>query len=83
MNLDTHNKYFRDIAYNTNKNVSWRQEPERYKEVEQKAYEYRVEELIKSCKHLQSASELSNYKGNKKISVNIFVNIARRVNYMT
>ena len=65
MNLDTHNKYFRDIAYNTNSSVSWRSESFRdsYKEADEQVYEQRVIELIKSCTHLQSAFEINNYQG--------------------
>ena len=67
MNLDTHNKYFRDIAYNTNDSVSWRSDRFRdiYKDAQERIYEKRVIELIKSCKHLQSAYEVNNYQGNK------------------
>ena len=67
MNLDTHNKYFRDIAYNTNASVSWRSDLFRfsYKEAQQQVYEQRVIELIKSCKHLQSAYEVNNYRGHE------------------
>jgi hypothetical protein len=65
MNLDTHNKYFRDIAYNTNDSVSWRSErfQDTYKEAHEQIYEQRVIELIKSCKHLQSAYEVNDYRG--------------------
>ena len=65
MNLDTHNKYFRDIAYNTNTSVSWRSESfqDSYKEAQETIYEQRVIELIKSCKHLQSAYEINSYHG--------------------
>mmetsp|Transcript_6505 Transcript_6505/g.9747 ORF Transcript_6505/g.9747 Transcript_6505/m.9747 type:complete len:580 (-) Transcript_6505:202-1941(-) len=62
MNLDTHNKYFRDIDYNTNLSISWHSHRNQFRTVQQQEYEDRIQELLRSCTHLQSAYELHNYK---------------------
>lgn len=74
MNLETHNKYFRDIGYNTDPSVHWTVEggllaadpsytAPVYMQAEEDVYEYRTQQLIKQCKHIDKISELVKQTG--------------------
>lgn len=74
MNLETHNKYFRDIDYNTDSNVHWAVKDgvlaanpsyvaPVYMQADNAVYEYRTTELIKQCKHIDKVSTLIQQKG--------------------
>jgi hypothetical protein len=79
MNLDTHNRYFRDIAYNTDKSVGWSSSGNKgstssamealghrkppYMKAETASYEYRVAELIKGCTHVHRVEDLAAVNG--------------------
>ena len=68
MNLETHNRYFRDIDYNTNSTVSWidssNSSPvDLFLQADNNYYEFRIQELIKSCKHINQLNELINING--------------------
>jgi hypothetical protein len=56
MNLDTHNRYFRDIAYNQNRDLEWA--PLSYIQGAAEVYEARILDLIDTCTHAQSLEEL-------------------------
>lgn len=62
MDVSTHNKYFKDIAYNQDPAVTWPSSSSSVPALHQKAsyefYESRIIELIHSCRHLQSIQEL-------------------------
>jgi hypothetical protein len=68
MNLDTHNKYFKNIAYNRNTSVSWKTYSKNlynkensksvYDDVRKDRYEYRVAKLIESCHHVTKLQEI-------------------------
>jgi hypothetical protein len=70
MTVDTHNRYFRDIAYNTDVSVSWKDHAvsqsagspvPTYMTASRQVYELRIATLIKSaCIHLRSLQELSS-----------------------
>ena len=85
MNLETHNKYFRDIGYNTNTSIHWPppatttpgilslQQPQQgrdmgntlgYLKGHYKVDTFRIEQLVKSCKHINSVKDLLSYTGN-------------------
>lgn len=61
MNMETHNRYFRDIGYNVDSSVSWEN---RLKvgsivsPVNKLQYENRILQQINSCKHVNALSEL-------------------------
>jgi alpha-1,3-mannosyl-glycoprotein beta-1,2-N-acetylglucosaminyltransferase len=73
MNLDTHNKYFRDIAYNQEPSISWSKHQAEANAlpstiyVDSETYEMRVKLLIESCQHVATLSELSSLKDKGKI----------------
>lgn len=101
MNLETHNKYFRNIGYNTDPAVAW---PPKYlaqltggadtnvdsadaatasaivPAIAEIAYmqghhavnQYRVEELVKRCKHVTSVIELLTYKGKSFFHMHVY-----------
>ena len=65
MNLETHNRYFRDIAYNTDASVSWPGAPGPHYDArpawawaESEVYEARVQGLLRSCTHPPSVKAL-------------------------
>lgn len=73
MNLETHNKYFRDIAYNRDAAVSWdgqvgllqREQvpPEAlYLAAHSLVYDYRLQQLVEACTHVSSVSDLVKYE---------------------
>jgi len=73
MTLETHNKYFRDIAYNLDPAVSWDRRvgllqtdnvpPDAlYLVAHSLAYDYRLQQLVASCIHVSSVSELVKYE---------------------
>jgi len=73
MTLETHNKYFRDIAYNLDPAVSWDRRvgllqtdnvpPDAlYLVAHSLAYDYRLQQLMASCIHVSSVSELVKYE---------------------
>lgn len=71
MNLETHNRYFRNIAYNTDGTVVWPSTPPPssssqtlpYELVYQKVYETRIRELIAKCHNVRSLSDLVDHAG--------------------
>ena len=79
MNLETHNKYFRDIGYNTDSSVVWPSTDGSgggavdgaaestivplYMQGHQSVNQYRVEQLVKSCRHVTSVMDLLKYQG--------------------
>lgn len=73
MNVDTHNKYFRDIAYNTDSTVTWQDHYRLvetvggatteiklpiYTEAVKRVYESRIREMIYTCTHAKSVSDI-------------------------
>jgi len=86
MNLETHNKYFRDIGYNTDPSITWpitasgvqnsnSLETSKngvsksvYMQGHSKVNQYRVEQLVKVCKHVTSVMDLLKYKGKILVS---------------
>lgn len=76
MNLETHNKYFRDIAYNTDASVTWPVDSSGggsggssvYMQGHSSVNQYRVEQLVKTCKHVTSVMDLLKYKGKQHAS---------------
>jgi len=69
MNLETHNKYFRDIDYNMNHEVEWpdassmtRYVPS-YVHLNEEVYETRIKLLIESCHHISTLQELASAQG--------------------
>jgi hypothetical protein len=64
MNLDTHNRYFKDIDYNTDNSVSWINQPTEvvkengYLSVIDSIYERRINKLIEQCHHIRAVQEL-------------------------
>lgn len=98
MNLETHNKYFRDIGYNTDPAVSWPPSDVSlitgpastaasggdssavaavppasiaYMQGHHAVNQYRVEELVKRCKHVTSVMDLLTYKGTVSVVVRV------------
>lgn len=64
MDLNTHNKYFRDIAYNTEASVSWAHSTStELQAVVQVNYEKRIEVLASECSHLSSVYTLPTVTG--------------------
>jgi hypothetical protein len=69
MNMETHNRYFRDIAYNQDSMVSWPAfstvpDPlNPYGSILLSRYEARVEDLIKKCHHVTNTQELMGRPG--------------------
>lgn len=75
MDLSTHNKYFRDIDYNTDSAPTWltsssgrsldttNSEIEAYVDVVGDVYEARIEELISTCFHVRSIQDLVTQRG--------------------
>lgn len=58
MNLETHNRYFRDIAYNQNPDLEWAALS--YIQGTTEVYEARLVDLIEQCTHVQSLQELKS-----------------------
>ncbi len=76
MNIETHNRYFRDIAYNTDSSVNWAvdsssgsliadraQAAPTYLQADSGVYEYRVEQLVQRCKHIDEVADMVKWKG--------------------
>jgi hypothetical protein len=79
MNLETHNRYFRDIGYNTDKSVTWPPPTSTavsaggatgsdigravYMRGHHLVDEYRIEQLVKHCKHVTTVTDLLQHKG--------------------
>jgi beta-1,2-N-acetylglucosaminyltransferase len=71
MNLDTHNRYFRDIAYNMDPTVSWATHMTaqsvggatlpHYMTASRQVYDLRLQALIHSCANLQNVAELEKF----------------------
>lgn len=67
MNLDTHNRYFRDIAYNQDPLISWRDSKLRgavYEQVISVNYEKRILKLIESCHHVRNVDDFLKNRAN-------------------
>ena len=65
MNLDTHNQYFRDIAYNQDPSISWKETSlttPLYESAKQPNYEKRVTNLINSCHHVTDVQDFVKNK---------------------
>ena len=80
MNEETHNRYFRDIDYNTDPAVSWdvdsssgalvadsAQQGPSYMQADSGVYEFRVEQLVQQCKHVNDVQDLLKWTG-KRVS---------------
>ena len=65
MNMDTHNRYFRDIAYNRDNHVVWNKMA--YLQGVEDVYEQRLQLLINSCIHVRSMKVLSSTTGAGKV----------------
>lgn len=65
MNVETHNKYFKDIAYNRNVDVVW--STRAYLQGVGDVYEQRIKELIDQCIHVESVNDLSSGRGIGKV----------------
>lgn len=63
MNLETHNRYFKDIVLNKETGIDWTDD-KHHLVVTSEAYENRIHMLIKSCRHLKSVDELTSLQGN-------------------
>jgi hypothetical protein len=65
MNMDTHNQYFRDIAYNQDPTVVWSEESAVvpvYNAVTLPNYEARILALIQSCHHVTNVQDFVNHR---------------------
>lgn len=66
MNMETHNRYFRNIDYNTDRAVAWprQQQPaaSAYVGVMRGPYEARIHSLLQACTHVASPLELTSGK---------------------
>lgn len=60
MNVETHNRYFKDIAINEDSSVTWENSIQ-HLTVTEDIYERRVEKLINMCKHLTDVQELASF----------------------
>jgi len=62
MNVETHNRYFRDIDYNTQRSVAWARPAaaalDPFVGAVAKVYEARVEQLIAACKHVTALTQI-------------------------
>lgn len=75
MNVETHNKYFRDIAYNNDPTVSWKEHAfsqsagspiPHYMTASKNTYELRIEALIKTaCVHVNNLRSILTYQNSK------------------
>jgi len=95
MNLETHNKYFRNIGYNTDSSVTWPVsnsggdsggesggDSSVYMQGHSSVNQYRVEQLVKSCKHVTSVMDLLRYKGEFFLRT-LYLYIYWRIEYLT
>jgi hypothetical protein len=77
MNLETHNRYFRDIGFNTDPAVTWpptvtgpdtSTAPDlgnlAFMRGHHSVDQYRIEQLVKRCKHVTAVVDLLRQKGN-------------------
>ena len=74
MDLSTHNRYFRDIAYNRDASLSWASQVAAngepwYTTTLKKNYLDRIESLIGSCVHLQKVSDLKSLQSSKLVVI--------------
>ena len=65
MDIETHNRYFRDIAYNTDPSVSWRQKQEvtgraLFEDVILKKHEEDLVDKFSKCIHASSVRDVVN-----------------------
>lgn len=77
MNLDTHNKYFKDIACNRDASVSWRQHAAlqettgssmpHYMTAAKEVYALRIKMMISSCVHVHAKEELLILRDSKSL----------------
>lgn len=63
MNLETHNKYFRDIDYNTNTKFSWEGHTDNFIQGLKVYYDLRIESMLSKCVHLTVIEDLAQLKG--------------------
>lgn len=77
MNIDMHNKYFRDIDYNKNTSFTWnsymdeKNQVPLYTHALKQPYETRITQLISKCKHASSAIEVVTLSGIVCVWINI------------
>lgn len=66
MNMDTHNQYFRDIAYNQDPAVDWDHTAvapaPAYSLVTADNYESRLHDLMKTCHHVSNVQDFINHR---------------------
>ena len=72
MNMDTHNQYFRDIAYNQDPSVDWSQAPTSsstsstavavYDSVTLTNYEARIQQLLQTCHHVTDVQDFIQHR---------------------
>ena len=83
MNVGTHNKYFKDIAYNTDASVSWKDHAVSqsagspvplYMTAAKNTYELRIESLLQTaCIHLHSLSSLRTYNNSNSLNTSFYL----------
>lgn len=79
MNLDTHNRYFKNIDTNNDTTLDWKSaissstKNNRLLTVRSDSYEKRVHNLIKGCMHIRNLEELNNNKGLMCLWINVNV----------
>lgn len=57
MNVETHNRYFKDVAVNTDGSINWKETVQHLATIED-IYEIRIEKLINMCKQLSDVKDL-------------------------
>jgi hypothetical protein len=68
MDLNTHNKYFKDIAYNQKEEITWKGKSDLRQQATNDYNEHRILKMINSCHHLTQVQELVTLKGKKYLS---------------
>jgi len=68
MDLATHNRYFRDIDYNTDSSITWKKHQNTREEdifigAMSSVYEVRIEQLMSKCTHVNTFSDLITKQG--------------------
>lgn len=68
MDIETHNRYFRDIAYNTDPSVSWEKKQKStgqalFEDVILKKHEENLAEEISECIHANSVRDVISAPG--------------------
>lgn len=82
MNLETHNRYFRDIDYNLNSDLIWPQvgvdgcKYPPYITLQKDVYEMRIKQMVASCTHISTIQELAAAKGDQLSYCDSFILLA-------